>query len=59
MILPEDLPKAILVLIWLLSGTIMFGALLMKTSVLGSVVFALLFFGLPVAFVQMKKKRGD
>lgn len=47
--MPEDLPKAVLVLVWLLGGTIMFGALLMHASVLGSVVFALLFFGLPVA----------
>lgn len=55
--MPEDIPKAVMVLVWLLSGTIIFGALLMQTTVLGALVFALLFFGLPVAYVQLRKRR--
>lgn len=55
--MPEDLPRAVMILIWLLSGTIIFGALLMKSTVLNSVIFAVIFFGLPVLInSQMKKK---
>lgn len=46
--MPEDLPKAVMILLWLLSGTIVFGALLMKSTVLNSIVFVLVFFGVPV-----------
>lgn len=46
--MPEDLPKAVLVLLWLLSGTIIFGALLMNTSWINSGLFLLVFFGIPV-----------
>ena len=55
--MPEDIPKAVVILIWLLSGTIIFGALLMKSTLLNSVVFALIFFGLPVlVYRKMNKK---
>lgn len=57
--MPEDLPKAVMVLIWLLSGTIIFGALLMKSTVLNSFIFALIFFGVPVLInMRIKKKSG-
>ncbi len=46
--MPEDIPKAVMILIWLLTGTIIFGWLLMEYTVLSSFIFALLFFGLPV-----------
>lgn len=46
--MPEDIPKAVMILLWLLSGTIIFGALLMKSTVLNSFIFVLVFFGLPV-----------
>ncbi len=46
--MPEDIPKAVMILIWLLSGTIIFGWLLMEYTVLSSFVFALVFFGMPV-----------
>ncbi|MGD8939832.1 MAG: hypothetical protein PVJ72_10660 [Gammaproteobacteria bacterium] len=46
--MPENLPKAVMILLWLLSGTILFGALLMKSTVLNSFVFLLVFFGVPV-----------
>lgn len=46
--MPEDIPEAVMVLIWLLSGTIIFGWLLMEYSVPVSFLFALFFFGLPV-----------
>jgi len=56
--MPEDLPKAVMILLWLLSGTIIFGALLMKSTLLNSIVFVLLFFGGPVlAYWLMKSKR--
>ena len=56
--MPEDIPKAVIILVWLLSGTIMFGWLLMKYTVLSSFVFALVFFGLPVLvhmYIDKKK----
>jgi len=54
--MPEDIPKAVMILIWLLSGTIIFGWLLMEYTVLLSVIFALVFFGLPVLVVKMMAK---
>lgn len=54
--MPEDLPKAILTLIWLLSGVILFGWLLMKFSTMYSFIFALVFFGLPVLINMTKNK---
>jgi len=46
--MPEDIPKAVMVLIWLLVGLIGFGYLLWIEMVLYSFVFAVLFYGLPV-----------
>ena len=46
--MPEDLPKAVVILIWLLSGTIIFGWLLMEYSTPYSFLFAAIFFGVPV-----------
>lgn len=57
--MPEDIPKAVMILIWLLSGTIIFGALVMKSSVLNSVIFAVLFFGVPVVIYQKYFKDRD
>lgn len=51
--MPEDLPKAIAILIWLLSGTIAFGALLMQSGAVNAVIFAVVFFGLPVLVYRM------
>lgn len=56
--MPEDIPKAVMILLWLLSGTIIFGALLWKSTVLNSFVFLLLFFGVPVIVYFMIKKKG-
>jgi len=55
--MPEDIPKAVTILIWLLTGVIVFGWLLMTYPVVYSFVFALLFFGLPV-LVYMWMNRG-
>jgi hypothetical protein len=56
--MPEDIPKAVMILVWLLSGVIIFGWLLMKYAVIYSFVFALLFFGVPVLlYLRMGKTR--
>ncbi len=56
--MPEDIPKAVMILIWLLSGLIIFGWLLMAYAVMYSFIFALLFFGLPVlVYARMNKTR--
>lgn len=57
--MPEDLPKAIKILLWLLSGTIIFGVLLMKTTWLASIAFAAVYFGLPVWINTYRKKQKD
>ncbi len=57
--MPEDLPEAIKILLWLLSGTIIFGWLLMDSTILNSFVFLAVYFGLPVLFVSLKKKKED
>lgn len=55
--MPEDIPKAVMVLIWLLSGVIIFGWLLMTYGVLYPFVFALVYFGLPtLIYMKMKKE---
>jgi len=46
--MPKDLPVAVMILIWLLSGVIIFGWLLMQYSTIYSFAFALVFFGAPV-----------
>ena len=58
-IMPEDLPRAVIVLIWLLSGTIIFGALLMKSTTLNAMIFAVVFFGLPALVNASMKKKQD
>ena len=57
--MPEDLPEAIKILLWLLSGTIIFGWLLMDSTILNSFAFLAVYFGLPVLFVSLKKKKED
>jgi hypothetical protein len=46
--MPENIPKAVIILIWLLSGVIIFGWLLMEYTAMYSFIFALAFFGFPV-----------
>jgi len=55
--MPEDLPKAIMILVWLLSGTIIVGALLMKSTILITIIFIVLYFGVPVFWNAYNKKR--
>ena len=56
--MPEDLPTAVMILIWLLSGVIIFGWLLMEYSTIYSFLFALIFFGLPVLVRKLLKKEN-
>ena len=57
--MPENLPRAVMILIWLLSGTIIFGALLMKSTVLNSFIFIAVFFGVPVLINNMMNKKSE
>lgn len=54
--MPKDLPTAVMILIWLLSGVITFGWLLMEYATMYSFVFALVFFGVPVFLHKLFKK---
>ena len=54
--MPEDIPKAVMILLWLLSGTIIFGWILMSYTVLASFLFLLLFFGVPVVVYLLMQK---
>ncbi len=56
--MPKDLSTAVIMLIWLLSGVIIFGWLLMEYSTQYSFLFALVFFGVPVLLRQMFKKQN-
>ena len=53
--MPKDIPVAVMILIWLLSGVIIFGWLLMGYPTIYSFLFALAFFGVPVLVRQMIK----
>lgn len=55
--MPEDTSKAVLVLIWLLSGVIIFGWLLMEYAVMYSLVFATVFFGASVLAYKVMNNR--
>ena len=53
--MPEDLPKAVIVLLWLLIGAIIFGYLLMEFPYIYSASFLVIFYGVPIAWNTMKK----
>ena len=55
--MPENIPKAVTILIWLLSGVIIFGWLLMEYTAMYSFIFALVFFGFPVLIYTIIAKR--
>ena len=55
--MPEDLLKAVVILVWLLSGTIITGALLMNSTIVNVIFFVALFYGLPVVVYAFNKKR--
>ena len=55
--MPEDLPRAVMILLWLLSGTIIFGWLLMQYTVLNALLFVVVFFGVPVVIYQVIKQK--
>jgi hypothetical protein len=57
--MPENIPKAVIILIWLLSGVIIFGWLLMEYHAMYSFIFALVFFGFPVlVYMIITKRKG-
>lgn len=51
--MPEDIPKAVMILVWLLIGVIIFGWLLMEYALVFPFGFALVFFGVPVLAYKM------
>ncbi|MDH5324433.1 MAG: hypothetical protein OEZ68_04030 [Gammaproteobacteria bacterium] len=54
--MPEDLPKAVLILLWLLSGFIVFGYLLMEFGWLISMGFAVVYNILPGFWLYKKSQ---
>jgi len=54
--MPEDLPKAVIVLLWLLIGTIIVGYLIMAHPLMYSIIFAVIFYGVPIFWNSRKKK---
>ena len=55
--MPEDLPKAVLILLWLLSGVIVFGYLLMQNTVASALVFAAIYYAVPTLTYWIIYKR--
>ena len=54
--MPEDLPKAIVILLWLLIGVIVFGYLVMEHPVSYGIGFAIVFYGIPTIWLLKNKK---
>jgi len=54
--MPKDLPTAVMILIWLLTGVIIFGWLLMEYPTIYSFLFAFIFFGVPVLAKKILKR---
>lgn len=57
--MPEDLPKAVMALLWLLIGVIIFGYLIMEHTVISGVLFAVLFYGVPMLWYTKRKKEDQ
>jgi hypothetical protein len=57
--MPEDLPKAILILLWLLIGVIVFGYLIMEYPIMNGIVFAVIYYGMPILWHLKRKKPGQ
>ncbi|HEY5602912.1 MAG TPA: hypothetical protein VIM41_07390 [Gammaproteobacteria bacterium] len=56
--MPEDLPRAVIVLLWLLIGLMVFGYLLMAHTAVSSLLFAVVFYGAPVLWTMRKKSES-
>jgi Flp pilus assembly protein TadB len=54
--MPEDIPKAVMILLWLLIGVIVFGYLVMAYPTWVGFAFAAVFYGIPVLIYQSRKK---
>jgi len=54
--MPEDIPKAVMILLWLLIGVIVFGYLIMAYPTLYGIAFAVIFYGVPTVIYQLMKK---
>jgi len=55
---PEDLPKAVIVLLWLLIGVIILGALIMEADLIYSVLFVAVYYGL-TSLIYLKRKARE
>lgn len=51
--MPENLPRAVAILLWLLIGVIVFGYLLMAHDTLAAILFAVVYYAVP-AIWQMR-----
>jgi len=56
--MPEDIPKAVIILTWLLIGLIIFGYLVMTYATGFSILFAIIYYGLPVYLYTHRKKEN-
>lgn len=56
--MPEDLPEAVKILLWLLVGVIVFGYLIMDKTILSGFIFAIFYFGIPIIW-RLNKKKND
>lgn len=57
--MPENLPKAVMILLWLLIGTIILGYLIMHYGFLVVVGFALIWYGVPVWGYRLYQQRNQ
>ena len=57
--MPEDLPRAVLVLVWLLIGVIILGYLIMDHTYTTSFIFSISYFGAPVLWTISRKKSSE
>ncbi|MFV1997651.1 MAG: hypothetical protein ACC641_06525 [Acidiferrobacterales bacterium] len=55
--MPEDLPEAVMVLSWLLIGLIVIGYLIMAYAMGYSILFAIIYYGLPIYLYRSRKKK--
>lgn len=55
---PEDLPKAVMILLWLLIGVIIIGVLILETDLIYSVLFAAVYYGL-TSIIYLRRKAKE
>lgn len=57
--MPDNLPKAVIILLWLLIGVIVIGFLLMHSSLVNTFLFAVIFYSPALVIYYLSTKANN